>query len=123
MSSSCVYLYIYILVVCFDSSSPIFSRFVLVYVLDLPIKIHNNYSMPVSLMITKRTRLKISCTTNDAIRGRRQRSLLRPDDERTIYVYTLSRSIMTILSRLVYESDRTIASVYLYTLSHVKDIK
>lgn len=89
MSSSCVYLYIYIyiLVVCFDSSSPIFSRFVLIYVLYLPIKIHNNYSMPVSLTTTKRTELEISRTTNDAIRGRRQRSLLRPDDERSIYVH------------------------------------
>jgi hypothetical protein len=96
-----VYIYTYILVVYFDSSSPIFSRFILVYVLDLPIKIHNNYSMPVSLTTTKRTKLEISRTTNDAIRGRRQRSLLRPDDERSIYVYTLSRSIMTILSRIV----------------------
>jgi hypothetical protein len=59
--------------------------------------------MPVSLTTTTRTELKISCATNDAIRGRRrQRSLLRTDDERSIYVYTLSRSIMTILSRLVY---------------------
>ena len=87
-------------------------------VLDLSIKIHNNSIMPVSLTTTKRTDLEISCATNDATRGRRQRSLLRPDDEKSIYAYTLSRSIMTILSRLVYESDRTRASFYFYIHTH-----
>jgi hypothetical protein len=43
--------------------------------------------MPVSLTTNKRTELEISRTANDAIRGRRQRSLLRPDDERSIYVH------------------------------------
>jgi len=41
--------------------------------------------MPVSLTTGTRTRLEISRATNDAIRGRRQRSLLQPDDERSIY--------------------------------------
>jgi hypothetical protein len=113
-------------VVCFDSSSAIFSRFVLVYVLDLPIKIHNNYIMPVSLTTTTRTELEISRATKDAIRGRRQRSLLRPDDERSIYVYTLSSSIMTILSLsralgLLERQKRQHRSTYI--LSHIKDIK
>ncbi len=116
-----MYICTYILVVvCFDSSSLIFSRFVLMYVLDLPIKIHNNYSMPVSLTTNKRTELEISRTANDAIRGRRQRSLLRPDDERSIYVHTLSSSIMTILSlscAWFTRATEATASVYLYTLT------
>jgi hypothetical protein len=73
--------------------------------------------MPVSLTATKRTELEISRSTNDAIRGRRQYFFLRTDDEISIYVYILSRAIMTILSRLVYWSNRTTASVYLHTLT------
>ncbi len=48
-------------------------------------------------------------------RGRRQRSLPRPDDERSIYVCMVSSSIMTILFCLVDSSGRTTAAVYLRT--------
>jgi hypothetical protein len=39
-----------------------------------PLKTYNNSIMPASLMTTKRTELEIFRATNDAIRGRRQRS-------------------------------------------------
>ena len=120
-----VYVYAYVRIVCFDSSSPIFflSLFftcwlvVWTYTVSLPGKKHNKYITSITLTTLKRTKLEIVSATSERIRGRRQRS---PSNRwwEILYVYA-SRSAMLFSSMTIlfwgvcYED-----SIGLLTLSH-----